>query len=154
MAKWRLWKNGLRGIYVATCSGNKRHGLSGCIWGNTTITPLIICPSVWHHSDHYMAMMLLPLLICHLGIIELPNPRIEFRRARTFSRLSRIIYRWHKISRRLMQIGTKSRGLSRWGTWCFWGYSHINSLPWRKVVLKSLSPAFRAPIEWFGGLVR
>jgi hypothetical protein len=40
MNKW------LEGIYITMCSSSRRHGLSGCIWGNIIIIPLIICPLV------------------------------------------------------------------------------------------------------------
>jgi hypothetical protein len=54
-------------------------------------------------------MMLLIFLICNFGIARAPMARIGLRRARIFSRISRTIYKWHKISRILVHIGIESR---------------------------------------------
>jgi hypothetical protein len=95
--------------------------------------------------EHYMAMMLLPLLTWHLGIAGLPKPRIGSRRAKTYSRLSRTIYRWPRINRRYMQIGTGSSALLRWETWYFLRLQPYRQSSLKKSGAEKLKPHFYGP---------
>jgi len=149
MVRQRSWTSGLRGIYITTCQGNINDGLSGCIWGNIIIILLIIFPLLWPHSEHYMVMMLLHLLIWHLGIIGLPNPRIGSRRVKKSSILLNKIYRWPIINIIYMNISTGSSTFLKWETWYSWDYNHTESIQWRKVSHKILIHAFMDPTWWF-----